>query len=278
MTVINCAGKLLDLSSPVVMGILNITPDSFFDGGRYTTHISILQQAGKMIDEGAAIIDVGAASSRPGASFVSVEEEIQRIKPALKSLVNHFPETIFSIDSASPEAVRAAVGEGASIVNDISGGGVDDVMFKTVAALKTPYILMHIQGTPATMQKEPHYENATLEVLDYLIKRTGALRGLGVKDVIIDPGFGFGKNLAHNFELLSKLSVFQILDVPVLAGLSRKSMICQTLHISPSKALNGTTALNMLALQNGAKILRVHDVKEAVETVKLFSQYIFYNK
>ncbi len=269
--ILNCRGRLLDLSEPVVMGILNTTPDSFFDGGRFVGEGAMLAQVKKMLSEGASIIDVGGASTRPGAAEVSEQEELQRVIPVVESVKKHFPEAVISIDTWRSRVAAAAVGTGAAIVNDISAGRFDPGLFETVAALDVPYILMHMQRTPQTMQQNPRYENVTNEILDFFIEKLEKLRRLGVKDIILDPGFGFGKTVEHNFQLLKNLAVFEnVLNLPVLAGISRKSMICKVLKVNPEHALNGTTALHMAALQQGAKILRVHDVKEAVEVIRLW--------
>ena len=268
---LNCKGQLLDLSRPVVMGILNITPDSFFDGGKYPDEASILQQAENMLREGASILDIGGASSRPGAAEVSESEEMLRILPAIEAIQKNFPNAIVSVDPWRAKVADAAVQAGASIVNDISAGNLDPKMIATVDELGVPYILMHMQGAPDTMQQKPHYEDVVTEVLDFFIKKIEVLHGLGVKDIVLDPGFGFGKTVEHNYTLLKNLHVFQnVLGLPVLAGLSRKSMICKPLGIKPAGALNGTTALHMVALQQGASILRVHDVREAMEVIKLW--------
>jgi len=268
---LNCKGQLLDLSRPVVMGILNITPDSFFDGGKYHGDAVILQHAEKMLRDGASILDIGGASSRPGAAEVSEQTELKRVLPVLESILKKFPDTIISVDTWRANVADAAVQAGASIVNDISAGNLDPKMYETVAELGVPYILMHMQGTPDTMQQKPHYEDVVTEVLDFFIKKIEMLRGLGVKDIVLDPGFGFGKTVEHNYSLLKNLHVFQnVLGLPVLAGLSRKSMICRPLGIKPAEALNGTTALHMVALQQGACVLRVHDVREAVEVIRLW--------
>lgn len=255
------------------MGILNISPDSFFDGGRYRTVRQIALRIGRMVKEGADIIDIGANSSRPGSKPVSEREEWKRLEPVLKSVIPSHPETIFSIDTFYSGVAAGAHDYGVHIVNDISGGSMDKKMFGTVAERRIPYVLMHMKGKPAVMQKNPRYKNVALEVLEFLRKKIERLREAGVTDIIVDPGFGFGKSTAHNFQLLRELSSFRMLDCPVLAGMSRKSMICKTIHVNPVNALNGTTALNMLAMKNGASILRVHDVKEAAETVKLFLAY-----
>lgn len=253
------------------MGILNITPDSFFDGGKYLDEASILLQAEKMLLEGASILDLGGASSRPGAAEVSESEEMQRILPIVEVLVKKFPEALLSVDTWRASVAQAAVTAGASIVNDISAGSLDENLFETVSELDCPYILMHMQGVPQTMQKSPEYEDIVTEVLDFFIQKIAILRSLGIKDIVIDPGFGFGKTVEHNYALLQNLHVFQnVLGLPVLAGLSRKSMICKPLGIKPAEALNGTTALHMVALQQGANILRAHDVREAIEVIKLW--------
>ncbi len=268
---LNCRSQLLDLSRPVVMGILNATPDSFFDGGRYTDEVSILKQTEKMLAEGAAILDVGGASSRPGAAEVSENEELERVIPVIEAIKNHFSEAIISIDTWRAGVAKATVEAGASMVNDISGGQFDAKMFETVAGLDVPYILMHIQGTPDTMQQNPRYEDVVTEVLDFFVQKIEKLRALGVKDIVLDPGFGFGKTVEHNFQLLKNLHVFgHVTSLPVLAGISRKSMICKVLKVNPEHALNGTTALHIVALQQGAKILRAHDVREAMEVIKLW--------
>jgi dihydropteroate synthase len=269
--ILNCKGRLLDLSSPVVMGILNITPDSFFDGGKFTQENALLQQAEKMLLEGAAILDIGGASSRPGAAEVMEAEEMARVLPAVEILLKYFPETTLSVDTWRATVAQAAVNAGVGIVNDISAGNLDPEFLETVAKLDVPYILMHMQGNPDNMQQNPQYEAVVTEVLDFFIQKVAMLRQLGIKDIVLDPGFGFGKSVEHNFALLKNLHVFsRVLGLPVLAGISRKSMICKPLGIKPSEALNGTTALHMVALQQGAKILRAHDVREAVEVIKLW--------
>ncbi len=269
-SLINCQGKIIDLAEPVVMGILNITPDSFFDGGRFTSDKAILSQTEKMLSEGAAFIDIGGMSSRPGAEILSSEEELRRVLPAIKSIKKEFPESILSIDTVYSSTVSATVDQGVALVNDISAGRYDDNLFKTIGELGIPYILMHMQGNPEDMQKKPLYDSVIEEVLDFFIEKIKQLRDFGAKDLIVDPGFGFGKTVSHNYELLKKMHVFKVLGRPVLAGVSRKSMICKVLKINPKDALNGTTALHMVALQQGARILRVHDVKEAVETIKIW--------
>lgn len=270
--VINCAGKLLDLNQPQVMGILNITPDSFFTGSRWNMENGLLHQCEKMIKEGAVILDIGAVSTRPGADLLHLEQEWDRLEPVLKAVKQHFPECIVSIDTFRAEIARRSVAEGAAIINDISGGRLDDEMFATIALLGVPYILMHSKGTPATMNTLTHYDDVVLEILDYFIEKTGELRALGIKDIILDPGIGFAKNITQNFTILKKMHLFEILELPLLAGISRKSMIYKTLGISPEDALNGTSALHLFVLQQGANILRVHDVKEAVEVIRLYRQ------
>jgi dihydropteroate synthase len=269
---LNCRGRLLYLESPIVMGILNVTPDSFFDGGRYEATAAVLRRTETMLEEGASIIDIGGMSSRPGAELIPVEEELQRVLPAIGAIAERFPATIISIDTIRARVAREAVDAGASIVNDISAAAFDNELYATVAELNVPYILMHMQGSPKTMQLNPSYEDVVREVLDFFIAEVGQLRDLGVKDIVLDPGFGFGKSVMHNYQLLKQLQVFQILDLPLLAGLSRKSMINKVLKTKPEQALNGTTALHMIALQQGAKILRAHDVRPAVETIKLWQQ------
>ncbi len=269
---LNCNGQLIDLSDPIIMGVLNVTPDSFFDGGKYEDAKALLQQVEKMITEGATIIDIGGMSSRPGAEIINVEEELNRVIPIIKKIKTHFPDTIISIDTVRSEVARQSVAVGASIINDISAGSIDNEMFKTVAELNVPYILMHMQGKPDNMQQSPDYQDVTKTVLDFFIKKVGALRALGVKDIILDPGFGFGKTIGHNYQLLQNFAIFKILDLSLLAGVSRKSMIYKVLNSTPQEALNGTTVLNTFALERGAKILRVHDVKEAKETITLWKQ------
>lgn len=271
-TTINCRGRLLDLSTPRVMGIINLTPDSFYAESRHKITDELLQSCEKMLTQGADILDLGGASTRPGAETVTIDEEVKRVIPAIEAIAKRFPEAILSIDTYWAYVAERAVQAGASIINDISAGQLDEIMYETVAKLNAPYILMHMQGTPGTMQHNPQYDNVVLDVLDSLVCEVAQLRALGVKDIIIDPGFGFGKTVEHNFQLLQGMDALKITGLPVLAGLSRKSMVCRTLGVKPAEALNGTTALNMVALMKGAKILRVHDVKEAVECVKLYNQ------
>ena len=269
---INCKGTLVDLTRPKVMGILNVTPDSFFDGGKYKNERDILVQAEKMLNEEATFIDVGAYSSRPGAKHISEEEELQRMLPVVELLIKNFPEIIISIDSFRSRVVEESVNAGAAIINDISGGMMDEQMFKTVAKLQVPYIMMHMKGTPQNMQQNPQYENVVTEVISFFAEQLYKLRKLKVNDVIIDVGFGFGKTLDQNYELLKKLSLFKSLDAPILTGVSRKSMLYKLLGVTPKEALNATTVANTVALLNGTHILRVHDVKEAVEAVKIVEQ------
>lgn len=269
---LNCKGQLIDLSTPKVMGILNITPDSFYDGGQFKDSKSILVQTEKLISEGATFVDVGAYSSRPGANFVSENEELHRIIPVVELILKHFPKTLISIDSFRANVIRECVNAGAVISNDISAGHLDDQMMKTIGELGIPYIMMHMRGTPQTMQNLTHYDHLITEIFSYFSERVQLAKQHKIMDVVIDPGFGFAKTLSQNYELLGKLEFFQNLNCPILCGVSRKSMIYKTLNCLPKEALNGTTALNMVALMNGTNILRVHDVKEALECVKLFNQ------
>ncbi|WKN32370.1 dihydropteroate synthase [Porifericola rhodea] len=267
---LNLKGNLINLEEPIVMGILNVTPDSFYDGGRYHQNDSIiLSRAEQILREGATIIDIGGYSSRPGAEHISADEEKKRAIKAVELVSKSFPEAYISIDTFRSDVAREAVTAGASVVNDISGGNLDEYMFDTVASLQVPYILMHMRGTPQDMKELTNYEDLTGEIIDYFQKKLVQLREKGVADVIIDPGFGFAKTIDQNYELLRKLRDFEILDVPLLAGLSRKSMIYKRLGLSADEALNGTTVLNTVAIMNGASILRVHDVKEAIQTIKI---------
>ncbi len=269
---INCKGTLIDLSYPKVMGILNITPDSFFDGGKFKDQDTILQHTEEMLNNGATFIDIGGYSSRPGAKNVSLEEEESRVIPIIQLLVEKFPDIILSIDTFRSEIAKKAITNGASIINDVSGGELDNNMFKTVSELQVPYVLTHMKGTPQNMQNKPNYKDIIIEINEYFSKKTYQLKSLGANDIILDPGFGFGKTLDHNFELLKKQYLIGFGKLPILTGISRKSMISKTLNISPKEALNGTTILNTIALQKGASILRVHDVKEAVECIKLLNK------
>lgn len=269
---LNVQGQVVNLTDPMVMGILNITSDSFYAGSRLTSEKDWLQKAEKMFTEGAGILDIGAYSSRPGASDVPEEIEIERIKQTINSLIKEFPKAILSVDTFRSKVANVAVQEGAGIINDISGGTLDDKMFETVARLRVPYILMHMKGTPAIMNTLTNYNNLIKELISYFQEKLVKLTTLGVSDVIIDPGFGFAKNAEQNFHLLNHLEHFHILGKPLLAGLSRKSMVYKTLNIGVEDALNGSTVLNTIALSKGAAILRVHDVKEAKEAITLFKQ------
>ncbi len=267
---INVRGNLIDLSVPRVMGIINVTPDSFFSGSRAESEGEIIGKAAKMLEEGADFLDIGGWSSRPGAGEITPEEEMKRVINAVRAVSSEFPGAIISVDTYRSEiAERAILEYGAAIINDIAAGEADRLMFQTVARLKVPYIMMHMQGKPETMQVNPVYEDITSEIIRWFGERIARLKAMGVSDIIIDPGFGFGKNVRHNFELLNHLRDFSITGLPLLAGISRKSMIWKTLGITPEEALNGTTVLNTVALLAGADILRVHDVKEAVQAVKL---------
>ena len=254
------------------MGILNVTSNSFYDGGKYSDEKSILSQVERMLAEGATFIDVGAYSSKPNAAYVSNEEEISRLLPVIKSVVKHFPEILISVDTFRANVAKAAIENGACIINDISAGNLDENMMQTIADLHVPYVMMHLKGNPQSMQSLAKYENVTKEILFYFSDKIAQARSFGINDFIIDPGFGFAKTLKQNFELMSSLELFQMLELPLLVGISRKSMIYKTLETSADFALNGTTVLNTIALQKGANILRVHDVKEAMETIKLVSQ------
>lgn len=267
---INVNGSLLDLSQPRVMGILNVTPDSFYAGSRTQTEAEIVRRVKQIVSEGAAIIDIGAYSSRPNADNVFAREEMERLRMGLKILFEIQPDAVVSVDTFRADVARMCVEEyGVAIINDIAAGEMDANMFHTVAALNVPYIMMHMQGTPQSMQQHPHYDNLLKEVFLYFARKVQQLRDLGVKDIILDPGFGFGKTMEHNYELLSHLEEFRIFELPLLVGVSRKSMIYRLLDITPQEALNGTTVLDTICLLKGADILRVHDVKEAVETVRI---------
>lgn len=270
---LNYGGRLIDFRTPLVMGILNVTPDSFYDGGKFIQETVIRERIRQMVSEGAAIIDIGGASSRPGSAVIPVEDEWNRIAHPLSICRNEFPDVMISVDTWRAEIVRRAVSDGPMIVNDISGGTMDDEMFKTIAEHQVPYVLMHIQHTPADMQVNPQYHDVTVEVIQFLARRCALLRDAGVKDIIIDPGFGFGKSTEHNYTLLNNLQAFKQLICPVLTGFSRKGMIGKLLGIKPEQSLNGTYVLNTIALMNGAHILRVHDVKEAVEAVRLYQAF-----
>jgi len=266
---LNCNGKLIDISTPKVMGILNVTPDSFYDGGKFKNDTCFLSHAERLLNEGATFVDIGAYSSKPGADFVSETEELNRLIPVVRLVLDAFPETPISIDSFRSNVINESIQAGAAMVNDISGGQLDPLMFETVGKLGVPYILMHMRGTPQTMQQMTSYANVTKEVYTYFTERIELAKKHHIKDIIIDLGFGFSKTLEQNFKLLESLDFFKNLDLPILAGISRKSMIYKPLDTSAEHALNGTTALHMIALEKGAKLLRVHDVKEAIECVKL---------
>ena len=272
MSTINCKGTLIDLSTPKVMGIVNVTPDSFFDGGKLTNSDEIVGKVEKMLQDGATFIDLGGYSSKPGVDFVSESEELNRVIPIVKLLVEKFPDILLSIDTFRSEVAKQTVENGAAIINDISAGLLDENMLETVAKLQVPYIMMHMKGTPQTMQSLANYEDLLKEMNFYFSERIAKARSFGLNDIIIDPGFGFAKTIEHNYELLQNLELLQFHELPILAGISRKSMIYKTLETSPEEALNGTTFLHAFCLQKGANILRVHDVKEAVECVKLISR------
>lgn len=266
---INCNGQLIDLSTPKVMGILNVTPDSFYDGGQYKSDKDILNQVDSMLTEGATFIDVGAYSSRPDADDVSEDQELKRILPMVNLILKEFPNTLLSIDTFRSRIAKACIEAGAAMVNDISAGKLDTNMLQTVANLKVPYIMMHMKGTPQTMKQLVTYNHLVKDIMFYFSERIETARRLGIVDLVVDPGFGFAKTIEQNFQLLNQLEYFKLLDLPLLVGVSRKSMIYKTLRTSPENALNGTTVLNTLALQKGANILRVHDVKEAMECITL---------
>ncbi len=266
---LNLQGRLLSLDKPIVMGILNITPDSFYDGGQYNLPDQVLSRATQLLTEGASILDIGGYSSRPGADDITEAEEIARVVPAIQAILKTYPEAIISVDTFRAQVAHEAVQAGALIVNDISGGSLDPKMYETVASLQVPYVLMHMRGTPQTMTQLNQYEHLVYEVMQDLQQKVVKLKELGLHDVVIDPGFGFAKNIAQNFHLMEHLRLFQALGLPILAGVSRKSMIYKTLKTTPDEALNGTIALNTVASKNGANILRVHDVKAAVETIRM---------
>lgn len=267
---INCNGKLLDLQSPKIMGILNLTEDSFYDGGKYNSILKAIKQTEKMLNEGATIIDIGTQSTRPNAKFISSKEEWKLLKDVVNQIIKNFPEAIFSIDTFWSEVAENCINEGFSMINDISGGNIDDKMFETVRKLKVPYVLMHIKGTPQTMQQNVDYDNIIKDINFYFAEKIQKLKSFGLNDLILDVGFGFSKTVEQNYELLSKLELIGFAHHPILVGISRKSMIYKTLNINAKDALNGTTALHLVALQKGAKILRVHDVKEAKECITLY--------
>lgn len=269
---INCKGQLIDLSQPKVMGILNITPNSFYDGGKFSNENLIVNQVGKMLNQGATFIDIGAYSSKPNAAFVSVDEELNRLLPVINLLIKKFPSILLSVDTFRSEVAKIAVDSGVAMVNDISAGILDEKMMETVALLNVPYIMMHMRGNAQTMQSLTHYEDVIQEMIFYFSQQIHLARSFGINDLLIDAGFGFAKTTEQNYEVLQKLELFSMLELPLLTGMSRKSMIYKTLNISVNEALNGTTVLNTIALQKGAKILRVHDVKEAFECVTLFNK------
>jgi len=273
MFTLNCKGKLLVIDEPIVMGIINTTPDSFYQGSRVGALDEILLRAEKMINEGATILDIGGQSTRPNSEQVSIDEELKRVIPAIQIIHKNFPEQIISIDTFYSNVVKEAVAAGASIVNDVSAGTMDEHLLATVVALGVPYVLMHMLGKPQTMQKNPEYQNVTLDVFDFLNFKIDELVKLGIHDIVVDVGFGFGKTASHNFQLLRELSFFMQLKRPVMVGVSRKATIYKTLGIRPEEALNGSTVMHTIALMNGASILRVHDVKEALEAIKLFREY-----
>ncbi len=269
---INCKGNLIDLSTPKVMGILNLTPDSFYDGGKYKNESDILSQVYIMLKSGATFVDIGAYSSRPNATHIEEAEELKRLLPIISLIIKEFPEILISIDTFRSQVAKHGIEAGAALINDISAGKLDKNMLPTIATLKVPYIMMHMKGTPQTMQQQTDYKNLMKDILFYFSERIAKAHALGIIDVIIDPGFGFAKTTEQNFELLKHLELLKTLDKAILTGLSRKSMIYKTLKNAPKDALNGTTVLNTVALQKGASILRVHDVKEAMECVTLLNQ------
>ena len=269
---INCLGQLIDLTAPKVMGILNLTPNSFYDGGQYIAEKSILMHVEKMLIEGATFIDIGAYSSKPNADFVSQKDELERLLPIVQLILKHFHSTLISIDTFRSEVARLALDHGAAMINDIAAGNLDENMMQTIAQFQVPYVMMHMKGTPQTMTALAQYDDIVKEMLLYFSEKVSLARSFGINDLIIDPGFGFAKTLDQNYEILQKLDLFKILEVPILIGISRKSMVYKILETSAQEALNGTTVLNTIALTKGANILRVHDVKEAVESVKLFQK------
>ena len=276
MKTINCKGNLIDLSTPKVMGIINLTPDSFYDGGKLNSEKEILLQANKMLQEGATFLDLGAYSSRPGAQFVSEKEEINRLLPVIKILLNEFPKTLVSIDTFRSNVANESIAAGASLINDISAGKLDNDMFKIIAQHQVPYVMMHMRGTPETMMQNTDYTDLTKEVLYYFSERIAKARSFGINDLIVDPGFGFSKTLDQNYELFNDLELFRHLNVPLLIGISRKSMIQKKIKTTAADSLNGTTALHAIAIQKGVSILRVHDVKEAFETINLLQNLKFH--
>ncbi|HUC80193.1 MAG TPA: dihydropteroate synthase [Flavisolibacter sp.] len=273
MFILNCKGRLLEINKPIVMGILNATPDSFYETSRMADKDALLRRAEQMINDGATILDVGGQSTRPNSERVSADEERRRVIPAIENLSKNFPEQVLSIDTFYAAVAKDAVDAGASIVNDVSAGTLDEALMPMVASLQVPYVLMHMLGNPQTMQQNPQYNNVTLDVFDALSFKMKELISMGIHDIVIDPGFGFGKTIAHNFQLLRELSFFQQLEKPLLVGLSRKGTVYKTLNTTADKSLNGTTVVHTMALLNGATILRVHDVKEAAEAIRLYQAY-----
>jgi dihydropteroate synthase len=271
---LNSKGKLIDLSSPIVMAILNLTTDSFYGKSRVATIDEALQRTAEFLKAGAKMIDLGAYSSRPGALHIKEEDEIAQLVPVVEALTKEFPEATLSIDTFSAKVAETTINAGAHLINDISAGNLDELMFETVARLQVPYLMMHMKGTPQTMQENPHYEDIVNEITTYFFHKLNKLKQLGVKDIIIDPGFGFAKTVDHNYELLKKMEALHCFELPILVGFSRKSMITKVLHNKAEEALNGTTILNTIALTKGASILRVHDVKEAVECIALASRVV----
>ncbi len=274
MFTLNCKGRLLVIDKPIVMGIINITPDSFYKSSRIQQADALLERASSLMSQGATILDMGGQSTRPGSEFLLADEEIPRIIPAIELVHKHFPEAVISVDTFWSSVATEAIGAGASIINDISAGSIDPYMYETVAKLGVPYVLMHMKGNPQNMQQNPVYENLVTEVLDFFITQTARLKAAGVNDIIIDPGFGFGKTVTQNFLLLKNMGSLKMLDCPLLVGISRKSMVTRTLEISALNALNGTTVLNTLGLIHGANILRVHDVKETIEAIRIYDAYL----
>ncbi|HKK77304.1 MAG TPA: dihydropteroate synthase [Saprospiraceae bacterium] len=269
---INCRGQLIDLSSPKIMGILNVTPDSFYDGGQFNAADAALAQTEKMLEAGATFIDVGGMSSRPGAELISPEEELARVGPVVEAIRKRFPACLLSIDTVYGKTIRQLSDLGVDLINDISAGSIDSDIQRAAADLGIPYILMHMAGKPENMQQQTDYEDVVEEILDFFIEQVGSLRAKGCKDIILDPGFGFGKKLEHNYQLLNNLHVFKVLGLPMMTGLSRKSMVWKLLGTSPEEALNGSSILHFIALQQGSRLLRVHDVAPAMEVIKIWQQ------
>ena len=271
---INCKGQIIDLSTPKIMGILNITPYSFYDGGKYSLENNAITQVKKMLNEGATFIDIGAYSSKPNAEFVSEKEELSRIIPVVKEILIEFPGALLSIDTFRSSVAKECINNGAALINDISAGSLDEKMMEVIASNNIPYIMMHMRGNPKTMQSQTNYDHIINEMITYFSDKISQARNLGINDLIIDPGFGFAKTIDQNYEILSNLELFKVLELPILAGVSRKSMIYKTLDINAEEALNGTSVLNTISITKGASIIRVHDVKEAMECVKLCNKLI----